>query len=739
MASETLEKAKEILISNGLNEELVANEKIRIHSLLYMVYWMDRLKNNKEEQTQIKNNLVAYLNRATTNTLNIDSLMASSSYPQLINLSQQYIQNEIVPVQTVDLVIEKNTIQGNTQLKEVLLFEREKFPQGISLPGGLVEESDEDNELNIDQKTFAALRVAAEKVLYLKKEDRHYKTYQKENGEIFYSVENKSGNKKIIIHPQNVYGYSIHENLKSVIRPSDPRHMVDTVGFKCEIIDDDTKTQEYFWESKEDLLNHNLQHSTQNFSFNHHKEIILNTMAKTSLEEEMNFNETKFIKSIIEKPLESYQGFMKRFGENNFNPYTSMPELFPTVNKIMNELFSDEINSMCEKEEILIGFRDKVVNSLRHVALKNRVFCPYLPTVQAIFDSISFFDVVARQKKQFYHDLSTSEIIEHNPKEKANASYHMYKYEYRMNELLSRIPDEIIIPTFTATSATDLMKIRGVPIRFIGLSTDFLYVDEFEQSPEEFLMHDANHSYRMMIEDEKYIKEHNMDKSEFMSQHHAFISEYLPIIKISAQDTEEEKEIKKIKKIILFEVCHEDAKPLMPELVLSALVRKEGGETQFELPIIDEKTHYLDIVDVLDTEISTLSYVRNKLQCGFYDKVDKQNTQIVSPQYRKSDFIAKAALEMVNELSLKLNKKVEVDYEYLLKRVCSVGPNNIYEAALDDENLKKYSDGAAYLNPKRYQSNTANSDSEKSTTLIDSINQFRANMKLNEKKKNKLI
>jgi len=60
---------------------------------------------------------------------------------------------------------------------------------------------------------------------------------------------------------------------------------------------------------------------------------------------------------------------------------------------------------------------------------------------------------------------------------------------------------------------------------------------------------------------------------------------------------------------------------------------------------------------------------------------------------------------MIHELSIMLNKKVDVSYDYILKRVCSVGPNNIYPAAQDDENLQKYGDGAEYLNPKRYQSN----------------------------------
>lgn len=701
MNSNILKKATQLCM-HGISHELISTGKVRVNSLLYMTYWTERLKNNQEEQKNITNHLNSYLSRAG---VTVDDYMNSYEYPELVKLSYEYVENEIVPVQTVDLIIERNTNENDTNSKEVLLFERPGFPYGISLPGGIIEDSDEDNPLGIDQKTFAALRVAAKKVLYLNPEETHYKIHQEENGDLYYSVSNNTGSKKIIIHPTNIYGYSIKENPKSVIRPSDPRHLVDTIGFKCEIIDDDSKDKEYFWESRQNLLENNLQHSNKSFAFNHHKEIIFHTLAKTSVEHEMNFSEIKFIKSIIEKPLEHYNSFSKRFEENKFNTNTSFPELFPTVNKILNELFTDDINSICEENKLLIGFRDKVVNSLRHVSLKNRTFCPYLPTINAIFDSIAFFDVVARHKKEFYNDINPNEVIEHDPKEKANAAYHMYKYQYRMDELLGKIPDEIIIPTFAPLSATELMKVRGVPIRFVGLSKDFIYVDEFEQSPEEFLMHDINHSYRMMEEDEKFLSSNNISKEDFLNKQNTFINEYLPTIKISANDNEKIKEIKKIKKIILFEIFHEEAKPFLPEIVLESLLKKEGGETKFEMPVIDEKTHYMDIVDVLDTEISTLSYVRNKLQCGFYDKVNKQNNQIVNPLYRKSDFIAEAALDMVYELSIMLNKKIEVDYEYMLKRVCSVGPNNIHEPLIEDENVEKYSDGAAFLNPKRYKSN----------------------------------
>jgi len=680
--SKIILEATQLLVTKGIDKELIDSGKLRVSSILYMLYWSDRLKNNAGEQNSLKNNLSDYLARAQVKSLNASD--------ELIELSRQYIK-EIQPVQTVDLVIEKD--------KQVLLFDRDKFPQGVSLPGGLVDETDEDNPLKIDAKTFAALRVAGQKVLGL--DAPVYKTINGE--EISYSVESSDGSQKVVIHPKNIYGYQVLENLQAVIRPSDPRHQVDTIGFKCELMG--RSTPGYFWESKESLLENKLQHNHNHFAFNHHKEIILHTLAKTSVEQEMNFNENKFVRDIIDNPLVSYKALSERFSSNRFNTHTSFPELFPTVNKMLTEMFTPDINEMCGENEILLGLRDKTVNSLRHVSMKNRTFCPYLPTLNAIFKSIEFFDIVARHKKDFYQDINPHEIFEHNPKEKSNAAYHMYKYKYRMDELMGKIPDEIIIPTFAQLSATDLMKVRGVPIRFVGLSKDFIYVDEFEQSPEEFLMHDINHSYRMSQEDDKYLA--SMSREQLLSEQDKFLKTYLPTIKISPNDSEQEKELKKIKKIILFEIFHEDAKPALPEIVLSALTRKEGGETKFEVPVIDEKTHYMDIVDTLDTEISTLSYVRNKLQCGFYDKVDKQNTNIVSPKYRKSGFIAQTALDMVYELSIMTKKEVHVDYEYMLKRVCSVGPNNIYAPAQDDENLEKYGDGAAYLNPKRYVSGVA--------------------------------
>ncbi|PXX37204.1 hypothetical protein, partial [Undibacterium pigrum] len=40
--------------------------------------------------------------------------------------------------------------------------------------------------------------------------------------------------------------------------------------------------------------------------------------------------------------------------------------------------------------------------------------------------------------------------------------------------------------------------------------------------------------------------------------------------------------------------------------------------------------------------ITALSYVRHKLQHGFFDQTDSQNIQIVSPKYRSVEWIVRA-------------------------------------------------------------------------------------------------
>jgi hypothetical protein len=700
-AQEIIQNVTGCLESSGVSPRLMAEGSIRPASVLYMTYWYHRLQNNTTEQERILTNLREYIGgEATCANQAIQTLVTDSS---LKGQSTYFVERLLIPVKTVDLVIVPPANQGNSSSR-VLCLQRGYYPLGDALPGGIITEADEDNPFGIPAETYAGMRVAATKVLGLGNEFQLTKEFDSSNREYFL-IRGNSQEPAVRVFLSEQAGYHFRENIKSILRPSDPRHIVDSKSLKCELIGEPPEGMS--WVDKANLFDSSAPGG--GLAFNHHRELISHITARTSLEQQIATTEREFIRKIIGNPLESYKELAAKFEQTGNSPHTSIPELFPVVHRLLQSSFTDEIAELCKRIPILAGVRDKTVIALRQVSLKNRTFCPYQPTLRAIFESVAFFDLVAREQRGFYDSMSKNTIVEHNPATTPNASYHMYRYRYRLDELMSMVPHQIIIPTFEPLSATDLMRVRGVPVFFIGLHTDFSYVDEFEQSPEEFAMHDANHSWRMAHENTRHIEEAGISKEQFISDSISFSQQYLESIRILGTDSTEQKEIKKLKKIILFEIVHEDARPFLRDTICHYIQVQEGNSVPFEVPRIDPETGYMDIVDTIDTGISTLSYVRNKLQHGFYDHVDAAIPQIVGLDYRTSEWIARAAYEMLVELNATPEPHTEIDnnnrvsYDWLLKRTCSVGPDNIHESLINDVKATEYSDGAERLNPKRYQ------------------------------------
>lgn len=678
----------DILWASDAIDDKILERSIYSSSVLYMTYWYHRLKNKKEEQECIFQALAQYF--WLHGEKQYEKLREFLSNSNLMRYAEKNIIS-LVPKRTVDIVIRRENMSGS----EVLCWERKIYPLWTSLPWWFILDEDGDNSLWIDDYLFAALRVWWQKILwgwnliYGQEKDDENKEY--------YYVKNHGTWETLQLYFENFEWYRYKDHLKSILFPSDPRHLVDTIGIELFYNGKNLENQGFFWKSKQEIMDGENQKWW--FVFWHHREIVAHLLSRTSVEKERNFLHHEWIRNIIENPFLVYQDLEKRFAENNYSPETSFPELFPIVDRIKDKLFSDEMNNICSQNSVLLWLRDKVVISLRHVSLKNRVFCPYRSTLQAIFKAICFFDLVAREQKGFYEKIDSDKIIEHNPKNIAFASYHMYRYEYRLNEVMNLLPHEIIIPTFESLSATDLMKVRWTPIRFIGLSFEFLYVDEFEQSPEEFLMHDINHSYRMIMEDRKMQNKLQLSPQQYYLETSQFIAGYLPRIKIMETDTKEQKEIKKLQKMILFEILHEDARSSLKDIIIEYIQVKEGWSVPFELPRVDQKTWYIDIVDVIDTGISTLSYVRNKLQYWFYDRVDSQITQIVSSEYRTSHYIALAAQKMLVDLWVG-----NTSYQWLLERTVSFWPDNIHQSNIQETFDDIIPDpNILSVNPKRYQ------------------------------------
>jgi hypothetical protein len=374
--------------------ERITNGDIRPQSVLYMVYWFDRLKNNKEEQARVGEHLVEYIGDVVEDPSMLAESLASNI--ELRASAKTYVEKLLVPAKTVDLVITKHGSEDAAD-KEILCMERNYYPLGVALPGGFIKDSDEDNDLGVTPEVFAALRVAGEKVLGLEA-NAIYEQVTDENGKKSFLVHGDSEGPVIRLYPEDAGGYRYRDNIKSILRPSDPRHIVDTIGFRCEI--EGEPKENLIWRNKSEIMSP--ENPAGGFAFAHHREIVAFVTGQSTLEKQQRMQEHELIRNIINNPLESYKNFKERFEKEENDQVTPMPELFPAVNHLLRELFSERINAMCEKDKVLNGYRDLARISLRQVSMPNRILCPYVPTLQAIAEAVTFFDVVARSERGFY-------------------------------------------------------------------------------------------------------------------------------------------------------------------------------------------------------------------------------------------------------------------------------------------------------------------------------------------------
>lgn len=672
------------------------DKNVYLSSLYYMIYWYHRVKKNPKLQEKIYNWLLEYFSSNENKVNLIDTLIKDE---KLWEAATKYILKYLTAKPTVDLVI--STTWDDWE-KYILCNERTFFPEWNALPGWIINDEDEDNELWLQANIFAALRVAGQKVI--QEENLIYWKEENEDEKSYFFVSNKTWTLKIKLYEQDSVWYKYKDKLNQIIKPSDFRHLVDTKWYSMELIWEIPKEWNH-WVKKSEIMD--LDNENWGLAFSHHRNIMAYLSWKSSVEKERDFSHKKWIRDIINEPMDYQKSIKQRFEDNDNDLNTSMPELFPIVEKMKEKLNSDEINELCWKNNILFWLRTQVFNSLEHVSFKSRTICPYLPTLHAIFKTISFMDLIAREEIWFYVTANTDWSM--NKEMIKYASFHMKKYEYHLNDLLNKIPDEILIPTYEHLGATDLMKTRCTKLRFIGLSDDFLYVDEFDQSPEEFLMHDVDHSYRMSEADEEYCRKTGRDIDEVMEESYGFSKEYLEKIKIRKTDSVEDKEMKKLKKIILFEITHEDWKPFLRDVIIEWIQELEWQTVHYEIPYTDEQWH-TDIIDTTNQTFSPLAFVRHKLQHGFFDRVDNQISQIVAPEYRTAEKVAKAAYEILKDLDAypskdaRVDEKWDVSYKWLLERTCSVSPNKVHNKNFEDPSIAEYWDWNSWTWNLRYES-----------------------------------
>ena len=289
---------------------------------------------------------------------------------------------------------------------------------------------------------------------------------------------------------------------------------------------------------------------------------------------------------------------------------------------------------------------------------------------------------------------------------KYTAYYHNFRYRVYLTYLLDNPDNDYLVMPVLTIGATDIIKLRCVPILVLGITDEPIHADQYINTPLDFWAHDIQHARRQIQETERYydtIVKHSkyyesrspfdlISKQTFYKIMEKFTKEIiLPMIALSPlrkkgelEDDEltkinslikDSNEQAKLRKLLIFEIVHEKAWPITKFSICRNI--KLGYDTfPIETMITkcgDDKIDYIDEeimkmcpdlnFSTMDEEFedpTTLSNTINKLRYGFYDDPDDPNSMIVNEKYRTSEELVKQAIYVLEQLECETITKEEL-------------------------------------------------------------------------------
>ncbi len=374
---------------------------------------------------------------------------------------------------------------------------------------------------------------------------------------------------------------------------------------------------------------------------------------------------------IIKNPELLYKEYQTRL---NSDLNASFPEFASLVEYLWLRLASHETMQILSLEDSnLRHFRHEALEALVHVQRKNH---PYAATINAIEEALRLLDI-------YYRLVDPAR----SPK-----LYHSGRYLYYNHFLKAQSPVHIYFPSLAVLGATDLIKTRGIPLSFIGVNFDIAWVDGFYQTPFEFLIHDVNHSRRMLQFFLEYSRDKGISLEELIAKSNQFIREVvLPLIRINSTTSLSEANLRRMTKIIFFEVLHEDALVAMPDVLTKAIVRPPLVLTPFEEMPSDHEVNY-----VMEPGATTLAYVFRKLVHDFYDQPGDRSNKVVDPSFRTRENIVQMASRILTQLGINHDLK---QLRYLA--ATDEGMPELYRSTLERDRLLRPGETTPLVDPER--------------------------------------
>ncbi len=378
-------------------------------------------------------------------------------------------------------------------------------------------------------------------------------------------------------------------------------------------------------------------------------------------------NHKRIMKEIINNPFKKYKEFKQRLTLNGAD--AEFPELAGCFYYLVKSLYQNpEIYTFFKTPQYKI-LLEQLLNKLIGVEIHERFKFPYRATIYCIESILELID--------FYYRNTWKDDTKLLANEKIGEYYHIFRYRSYLTTFTDSkygIPNNIIFPTFYNIGATDLIKLRCVPILIMGITNESVYIDQYLNTPLDFWAHDIQHSKRQIQETLRYYDlfiKHNQyyqrrtlynirSEDSFYEYMEKFTKEIIiPILQINPEDDERTRAYKQIKKIIIFEIVHEKAWPLTKKSLCRNLVLRYD-EFPVENIKYDRDNGKISTFHYLFADPTTIGNVVGKLRNGFYDKTNEVNDKICKLEYRTSEHIARATEELLNEINC--NPKPSFNY-----------------------------------------------------------------------------
>lgn len=265
---------------------------------------------------------------------------------------------------------------------------------------------------------------------------------------------------------------------------------------------------------------------------------------------------------------------------------------------------------------------------------------PYASTMRWVARAMDFLDLV------FFSEYAVRS-------KSLQGLYFRGRFRYYYDYILNKAPNVYVFPTCTLIGATDLLKMRCSAIQPLGIEWKPIFVDEYIQSPCNFFWHDVNHARRIYQHNEKLLLSRNPIPPVYWDKLYSYQSE---VCRTLMQLCKKKQKYKRLVKMILFEVVHEDAVSWDWQQIWNDILLPSGNCFPYENSVSDPNGHRRT-VKYYAKSAPTLATFYNKIRHEFFEQ-DTIHEYIIEAKYRTLEHTVNAVIEILQVIQPHISSKI---------------------------------------------------------------------------------